>query len=181
MFSVILEQFTGIDFSPEVIEEAGICHNCFIKFNEYDEHKTTSEKIQEDLVNLFESSNLESTERNATKQELTEDTVIYETLEESYIKQEDFIYESLEGETINPPISTKPKSRKSADDDDELSRLMVNLEDNTRVFQCDVCSRTFKEKSKLKCHRLIHTTERNVICNVRTDKFPPTKSNFAPL
>jgi hypothetical protein len=37
---------------------------------------------------------------------------------------------------------------------------------NIRLFQCDICSRTFKEKSKLKAHKEIHTTERKVVCPV---------------
>jgi hypothetical protein len=44
--------------------------------------------------------------------------------------------------------------------------MVVELENNKRAFQCDICCKTFKDRSKLKCHREIHTTERNVICKV---------------
>lgn len=44
--------------------------------------------------------------------------------------------------------------------------MIVELENNKRAFQCDICSKTFKDRSKLKSHREIHTTERNVICKV---------------
>lgn len=35
-----------------------------------------------------------------------------------------------------------------------------------KAYQCEICLKTFKEKSKLKTHREIHTTERNVICPI---------------
>lgn len=44
--------------------------------------------------------------------------------------------------------------------------VVVELDNKQRVFQCEVCSKTFKDRSKLKVHREIHTTERNVICLV---------------
>lgn len=47
------------------------------------------------------------------------------------------------------------------------SYTIVQLDNNIRLYQCEICNRTFKEKSKLKAHREIHTTERNVFCPVR--------------
>lgn len=45
--------------------------------------------------------------------------------------------------------------------------IVIELDNKQRAFQCDVCCKIFKDRSKLKVHREIHTTERNVICNVR--------------
>jgi len=39
------------------------------------------------------------------------------------------------------------------------------------MYQCEICTKTFKEKSKLKSHREIHTTERNVICPICEKSF----------
>lgn len=58
----------------------------------------------------------------------------------------------------------KTRSIKSEKND---SYTIVQLpENNVKLYQCEICNRTFKEKSKLKAHREIHTTERNVICPV---------------
>lgn len=42
-----------MEIPSSVLESAGICQNCFIKFNEYDEHKTFAETIQSELVGLY--------------------------------------------------------------------------------------------------------------------------------
>lgn len=49
------------------------------------------------------------------------------------------------------------------------SKEKINVIDrgnSLKAYQCDVCLKSFKEKSKLKTHREIHTTERNVICPI---------------
>jgi hypothetical protein len=43
---------------------------------------------------------------------------------------------------------------------------MISLDNNMRAFQCDICDKIFKDKTKLKLHREIHTDQRNVICQV---------------
>jgi stress-induced morphogen len=193
-FVFILEQFTGITFSPEVIEEAGVCHNCFIRFNEYDEHRTTSEKIQLEIVSLFESNNVEPEEKNSLKFEQDEVPETFEAIEEADSQQLETCFESLDeerNETAEDPYLTlkyewtacnekpivivqdndhKPRTRPKAENDDEL--IVIHLEDNTKLYKCEICQKTFKEKSKLKSHRLIHTTERNVVCQVRFKEFP---------
>jgi hypothetical protein len=58
----------------------------------------------------------------------------------------------------------KAKSIKVKNDDDGLT--IVQLDNNLKLFQCTICQRTFKEKSKLKSHLQIHTTERNIVCPV---------------
>jgi hypothetical protein len=58
----------------------------------------------------------------------------------------------------------KIKSIQMKSDDDGLT--VVQLDNNLKLFQCQICQRSFKEKSKLKSHLLIHTTERNIHCPV---------------
>lgn len=45
--------------------------------------------------------------------------------------------------------------------------LVVELDNMQRGFQCEICSKIFKDKSKLKNHRETHTTERNIECKVK--------------
>lgn len=56
------------------------------------------------------------------------------------------------------------KTRSSTSEKDSFT--IVQLDNNVRLYQCEICSRTFKEKSKLKSHKEIHTTERKVFCPV---------------
>lgn len=58
-------------------------------------------------------------------------------------------------------------SKLRASKSNETFGTVIQLDDNQKVYQCEICMRTFKEKSKLKSHREIHTTERNVVCPVR--------------
>lgn len=64
-------------------------------------------------------------------------------------------------------------------------RVERDYYNNGNGFLCDICQKVFKDKSKLKVHREIHTDERNVICPVSLlylFKFPDSKfltiSNF---
>lgn len=191
---VILESFTNTEFTKEVVEEAGICQNCFIKFNEYDEHRSIADQIQADLISLFEASNDSSHLVGKIKEEVgefEEDSLVYETVEEAQREPiEEMFVESQDGEGAEtdaghviveydwsdpkPDLSesktkfVRPRTSKYT----ETFGTIIQLEDNQKVYQCEICMRTFKEKSKLKSHREIHTTERNVICPVRSLKSP---------
>lgn len=54
---------------------------------------------------------------------------------------------------------------------DNASYPMVQLNNRISLFQCDICERAFKEKSKMKAHRQIHTNERNIVCPVCNKTF----------
>ena len=56
----ITESCKGLTLPADIIETAGACQNCFIKFNEIDEHQMIADKIQLELVGLF-NSNSETT------------------------------------------------------------------------------------------------------------------------
>lgn len=186
-FSFPLESFTNTEFTREVVEEAGICQNCFIKFNEYDEHKSLADQIQADLVALFDTSNVSNHIKQEIKVEASvfeEESLLYETVEdaqreeaveEMYITGHGADLEADGGNLIveygwvnQKPYTSdfkliKPKTVKS---DETFEAAVIQLDDNQRFYQCEICMRSFKEKSKLKTHREIHTTERNVICPV---------------
>lgn len=61
-------------------------------------------------------------------------------------------------------ISQKPKHERSRLVKTEDDTTVILMDNNVKLYQCEICTRTFKEKSKLKSHREIHTDQRNVIC-----------------
>lgn len=171
-----------------MVDDAGICQNCFIKFNEYDEHRSIADQIQADLIALFEASSEPAEMKHEIKLEagvFEEESLLYETVEDVQREPTDEMFVSGHGEdvetdsghviveydwlehktdTSNANVNIS-KSRTSKSN--ETFGTVIQLDDNQKVYQCEICMRTFKEKSKLKSHREIHTTERNVVCPVR--------------
>lgn len=102
-----------------------------------------------------------------------------EQIDEMYMQEPDVIedpnsivveYDWIEqNENIAPEkqfelVPLKPKiegSRLNRSDDDVTVKVVDN---GVKLYQCDICMRTFKERSKLKSHKEIHTNLRNVIC-----------------
>lgn len=195
VFLCIIETFTNSVLSEEIVNESGVCQNCFIKFNEYDEHQTLAEQIQLDLLSLMENKiftieenehveqkiKMEAVEENSVNddieyepfeteemfvgdeegEEVEEDETVIESIEEDYHYEivVDDTKENIKGKQIR---SSVPKPRNS----DVNEFIIIELDDNSRVYQCDICLKTFKDRSKLRSHREIHTEERNVICPV---------------
>ncbi|CAG9804863.1 unnamed protein product [Chironomus riparius] len=195
----LIEQFAEIELGEELIYGTGICQNCLVKFNEYDEFISKAEKIQLDIIGLIENKvmllEMSDNEEKQIKQESIEDDPIeYEPDDEIYYESEDIEgaivsnQEEYEEEIIDPSdyngqedyqlevvvddssIRYKPikseyiysptKSIKI----EESGYKMISLDNNQRAFQCDICDKIFKDKTKLKLHREIHTDQRNVIC-----------------
>lgn len=48
--------------------------------------------------------------------------------------------------------------------------IVLGMDGQQKAYQCDICFKAFKDKSKLRTHREIHTDERNVICPVRLSR-----------
>lgn len=186
-----LELFTSTSFPSEVVEEAGICQNCFIRFNEYDEHQTLADHIKNDLIALFESGS-ENSDRKPAEKVIEDEEISYEIQEEDAGIQEEEIFfpkkigednlEVADEQFIDSFSWTDPKDPNVDDKIPELSQITeVKTQrskagrpsevssfskNDMKLFECSICLRLFKEKSKLKAHREIHTTERNVICPV---------------
>lgn len=103
-----------------------------------------------------------------------------EILDNSDIIQEDYQVEVVVDDTkVNAPqISNKvgsiakysPSSTSLQASTSELMKnegfLIIEMENNQRFYQCEICNKTCKDKTKLKLHREIHTDQRNVICQV---------------
>lgn len=189
----VTETFTNSLLSDDVINDSGVCQNCFIKFNSYDEHILIAEQIQSDLVSLMENKFYSVEDDIETKIKTEEDDsqeandeIEYEPFvtEELFvtedgseltqegdqeieaIEEEEYQYEivvddtkeEVNGKQVRVTVPRiKPK-------EEAHEFIVIELEDRSRVFQCDICLKTFKDKSKLRSHREIHTSERNVIC-----------------
>lgn len=165
------------------MDEAGICQNCFVKINDFDEHQTIASHIRAELTALFTNSsdpidvkfNVKSEqyeyqesiyeEVEETQNEPIVDDMFDEPSEEQDVNGDDFNvveYDWTESEDVQCNVTArdwpylKPKPSKSK----------PKTTDADKQWQCEVCLRYFKEKSKLKSHREIHTNERNIICPV---------------
>ena len=165
------ESFTEVSMTKEIIEEAGICQNCYIKFDEFDQHRSLAEQIQAELMTVFETSSFEEIDVQDVKAESEE---IYETSQDD---EPDFSVENQESEggQVILTYDWLPEENLTIKTSRTLPRKMLDLTesesvfiDNEKHYQCDICQRAFKERSKLKAHKEIHTTERNVVCLVRS-------------
>jgi stress-induced morphogen len=184
--------------SDEVIYETGVCQNCLIKFNEYDELITRAECIQVDLIKLMErklspQEKVETDEDFKIKTEENDydpiefapemDNLYFVDEEQAELEHSSIIQET-EGYQVEVvvddtkeniiDIGRRSQALKTAlqsaakekiiKAEDKSEYVTIELENNQLGYQCDICSKVFKDKSKLKIHREIHTTERNVIC-----------------
>lgn len=203
--------------AEELLDELGVCQNCFIKLNEYDEFQTRANNIGSELLSMLNSRGVvdgeESESVNAVKIEsldYREDLIqaegdeIGETItfdpyanedeifqdqdetEECYIdpslleRNSNIQYEIIEATeddkkavksqkkttvTVNTSTeskrSNKIQARPRNSDDFEFAIRQVG---DQKYFQCDICNKLCKDRSKLKTHREIHTSERNVVC-----------------
>lgn len=189
----------NVNLGDEIINEAGVCQTCFLRFNEYDEHLRNAEQIQQELLALMDSkqtspeeeylddhSRVESITVVKEEEELSTDAIEYEPYDaqdEPYLQHEDEV-ELVEGtviETLGEDCQfemivvddTKENKQKKSSmftksklKVDQPDFQIIETEDHQKMYQCDICSKMFKDKSKLRSHREIHTDERNVICPV---------------
>ncbi|CAG9804864.1 unnamed protein product [Chironomus riparius] len=191
----LIEEFTNTHFSEDIVNEGGVCDSCIEKFYEYDQYQNLAQKIQEEIVSLFDSSVSENDDQQGdlndqeVKSELIEDDeIVYDNIED--VKATELLLAEAMIETANDNQSVEvdlvevdfldntklPREFQSPEDKHKVikskfiksegddSVIVVQLDNNAKLFQCEICERTFKEKSKLKSHRQIHTTERNFVC-----------------
>ncbi|KAG5667269.1 hypothetical protein PVAND_015256 [Polypedilum vanderplanki] len=162
----LFETFMGIKLELEVIETSGICQNCFIKFNEIDEHQLIINKIQNDLLELFNATqaNICDTKTEAKIVNEVEDEILEVFVQdEIYSEQEEFICETIEDDEamIGTNVKRKrgPKKKKNLDE----GLIMVEV-DGQKMYQCEICQKICKDRYKLKNHKETHNVERNICC-----------------
>lgn len=190
LMKFLLESFTGAQFSDDLLHEAGVCQNCYIKLNEYDEHSTLAEQIQLELISIMDRATanvIEEVDANDhIKCEEIEDVGVVEEVDYDGMEQEyeeifsgsadaeeveetlvgDYHYEIVVDDTKeNLKREGKPTVYKSVARPRSKDNDFVVLDvGNQKFYQCDICFKQFKDKSKLRTHKEIHTDERNVIC-----------------
>lgn len=181
------ETFTSSLLSDEIINDSGVCQNCFIRFNEYDEHQTIANQIQTEVIGLMDNKLVSVDEEDqkikVEEHEDSTDAIEYEPFEademfvtgdeegeevgqdEEIIEaiEEDYHYEIVVDDT-KENIKKERTMPVKLDENNEF--IIIELDNNQRVYQCDICFKTCKDRSKLRTHREIHTEERNVICPV---------------
>lgn len=147
-----------------------------------------AEQIQIEIVALFEESCNEPVQE-PIKQEyedldhgLDSSIEAYETYEEEAPVEfgkleldqveertdsiQTITYEWVKKAEESLPTFQKPRVSRSRQNRTAEISFIEEGADNQKMYQCELCLRVFKEKSKLKYHRQIHTSERNVVCPV---------------
>lgn len=162
---MLAESFTCQKIPNNVVFESAVCQNCFIKFNEYDEHSTIASKVQSELMLLYSSSFRDDED---IKPDIDHDNELEDFGNvQLMLEQEE---ESLEDEMHTQreqPVRCLVKSerrayRRKKNLDEGLKVVEI---DGTKIYQCDICKKLCKDRYKLKTHKEIHRTDRTVICN----------------
>lgn len=169
----------GLTLPTDIIETAGVCQNCFIKFNEIDEHQMIADKIQLELVSLFNSNSatvsdvkVETTNDESIKMEnQVESYEVEEIIEEYFVDNEILVSQDDFNNSTNVASSSSSSGlyrggkriyNRRKDPDEGLTMVMINGE---KLYQCDICKRVCKDRYKLRNHRETHQTERSICCN----------------
>lgn len=140
---------------PDVIDSAGVCQNCLIKFNEIDEHQTIAEKIQNEIQLLYNNS-------VASSMDIKPEGIIEEpySVYEVNFPEEQTTPVDIPESIIKTRKSKPPKQPKVPKvEENRYTELMI---DGKRCFQCHVCNKIIARRPKE--HLQIHTTERNFKC-----------------
>ncbi|CRK98347.1 CLUMA_CG011707, isoform B [Clunio marinus] len=181
--SQILENFLQEKLPESVIENSGICQNCFIKFNEYDEHQTMAQQIQKELLGMYFQTPTAYTTYNIKEVKIEKEEILYEEIENvsgTIVEEIEVDFPEYSKKYVpkkkTPKVENKTNksssvlvqprktsySRKEKDKDEGLIVIMVN---GMKRYQCEFCGKKeFNSRSRLKTHRLIHTSERNFMC-----------------
>jgi hypothetical protein len=145
-----------------VILNSGICQNCFIKFNEFDEYQMMAKRIETEILQMFEnSSELEVEQKIDVKKENEEETDDFEIVE---VMLDD---DAEINDYFQLPDQHGKSEKRSYKRKKNLDEGLVVVEvDGQKIYQCDICKKLCKDRYKLKTHREIHTTERKICCTV---------------
>lgn len=123
-----------------MVNDAGICQNCFIKFNDYDEHFTQAKRIETELLQMYEAS-LVVDVKFEIKQEGDdlEDYGIVEVMIEDDEEEvgENYDIFKMPTKRAKSPRSAEKRSYKRKKNLDE--GLVVVEVDGEKIYQCDIC------------------------------------------
>lgn len=158
------EDVLNVEITQNLHDDGNICHSCYDKFNDLDEHMMQVDTIKASLVHIFEMNNTEEhlieEDEDAQMQIQAQGIVKNEQIIEDDLINETEIYESQKFEDESFSKNNPSNMVEWCGDDDE-----------SKPYRCSICSRRFKESSKLKAHILTHTDERNIVCPVCDKRF----------
>lgn len=132
-----------------------------MKVNQYDEHQTLANQIQQDLITLFRIAHKSS-----------------EVCIKSEIKEEDFdtLIDCDGSVAVDQEISDDRTKEEAIETTDVPSRSRLpqnslhcgNSFDfgGVSYYQCEHCGKTYRSKEGLRIHESMHTKERNHQCDV---------------
>jgi hypothetical protein len=143
--SLILESFTKLKLSDDAIYNAGVCQNCFIKFNDYDEHLSQAQQIESELLQLYEASLTVDIDMKLEIMEIKKEEDYNEEFDIVEVMLEDDEAEVSESYDIfkkpakrsKSPRSTEKRSYKRKKNLDE--GLVVVEVDGQKIYQCEIC------------------------------------------
>lgn len=142
------------------ILSSAICQNCFIKINEYDEHLSLARRIQDDLLNLYKADSEPADIKPNVKHENDE---TYEIMQQNDELGDGFdIFSNLSSHSPSKRKQERRSYKRKKNLDEGLTVVEV---DGQKIYQCDICKKLCKDRYKLKTHREIHTTAREICCN----------------
>lgn len=164
--------FTETKISDSVLGVAGICQNCFIKFNEYDEHQNMANHIQAEITMMYRRE-IETIDIKPEIKTETEEIYFDNMVEEVEVVQQEppkkkaaYNKQVKAQAALTSALVKLPRKSGYTKIDKDIG-LVVCMIDGVKHYQCEFCGKKdFTSRSRLKTHRLIHTSERNFMCQV---------------
>jgi hypothetical protein len=126
--------------SDDVVFDAGICQNCFIKFNEHDEHLSISNRIQKEIVSLYmySSSSLEADMKLDIKREIDSDYGIVEVMLDDDVSDASDIFTKTKFVKRSPKKSKSPRASSNYENNEKRSyKRKKNLDEGLIVVEVD--------------------------------------------
>jgi DNA-directed RNA polymerase subunit RPC12/RpoP len=153
------------------IEDRHVCQNCFIKFNELDEHHTMVERIQTELLLLYNNTvsttldikhSIKMENFEITEVDIPEDDTNF-TSEPEYSEELERTPRKARKRKKSDKMRRKRGPYKKVDDETEKGYTVVEI-DGEKHYKCDICHKVLQRR--IKNHRETHTNERNIKCEV---------------
>lgn len=162
----LLESFTGIELSLDIINNSSACQDCAASIEKYDKFVHLSGKIQKRIT---EKLNATHTELVFIKEEPEFETVTYSEHSQATSSQMITKYE---------PMMQGDESFESKSDEEDSDDYFPSSQPSSAFFQCDKCHKKFAERTSLINHLKTHSPTQQVLrCNLCSHNFH-TESSF---
>lgn len=108
------------------------------------------------------------------EEEAPEEQIIYTVYNENMVEVKDDQIQELIMPEIKHPVDASPlkaspskskRQRTNNTKSDKDEGFNVTMIDGVKHYSCELCFKNFINRSRLKAHRLIHSTERNFRCS----------------